>query len=1084
MSIFSSYRQEQKIFPMSRLISLILMTLALGVLFLPGLLLAGVIFQDISPDRSTFYKVTDARGASGGRVNGLASVPGTNEVFYAATEWGGLYKTTDGGVTWSHLDRHLPVATWDVEADRINLSDLLFLDIVYATSFYDGRVKSLSGIQVSYNGGDTWIRPPTATPMPGENTSRDFSCSADRISEPSAFGIAIQPDARNNVYVGTNCGLAYSSDYGQTWRFIDPSPRGSNCADGSNACDVWDVVAQPGGIVDVCGDDGHTRFQKVGNELKVVRRGFLPFQKDSSGVPNPPNPFNGRRCSIAASPDEDYVLFVVDDEWRTYGDNHNVWESDDGGKTWVKLGKPYPLNRNPKRLPFVTTNNRSVLGLGGVFDLWYGEESLWRASCTTPNPPKEGGPPRCPQAITSTGIPLWDGPFSEGQGAHGDSGDLVFDRMASVDACPKLYSSDGGVYYNKPDPGSDCHTPNFHQPDVSPHALWLWGMAGSNQPDGKIALHFGVQDDGSWVTPDARTWPVKWEDGLTPDSFTFVADEDRVVWLSQDGLQVQEFPGMIGGPLVKTPTPCLVSFRFINSVDQFGDGKYVVITAKDSRVTGCTNNGVFLTGNISANPVGWAPLGMTSWPADICGVRASVDLVTRGGKPVFYIQAGSCNANLFDNTGDQLWKFVGTNRNCAPNCSWQRIDTNDGMTGGIGIFGVDPHNPDRLYASNLRSPADGGPRMVFSTNGGLTWNPDPKLDSMMTANGFFKYRTERGVTTDVGFAATFPGYPQPSLVAFDPENPDIMVAAGRDSGLFISTNRGQEWGLLTDPFDSGTSGIPHLPRPWFAHFHRDSAGTLWLFVGTQGRGVWRLRIHPPMAFAGGPYIAPAGTPVVLNSGRSSDPDNQLLSFEWDLNHDGNFDDATGPNPPFNREGQTGVFPIHVKVSAGGVFSIADSDVIIVGNGQKTRPIGYWQHQFRARGKTDLSLADLNPYLAIVSHMSKVFNEVRNASTISKATDILSPAQNRGNMNERFDRELLTAWLNFANGAVGLNDPVKTYGDHRPDTTFAKAVYGAESVRLNPGATRQQIQVQRTILNHINAGMNDQNWSGAHALRGP
>ena len=54
MSIFSSYRQREKTLQMGSLIALILVTLALGVLFLPGLLLAGVIFQDISPDRSTF----------------------------------------------------------------------------------------------------------------------------------------------------------------------------------------------------------------------------------------------------------------------------------------------------------------------------------------------------------------------------------------------------------------------------------------------------------------------------------------------------------------------------------------------------------------------------------------------------------------------------------------------------------------------------------------------------------------------------------------------------------------------------------------------------------------------------------------------------------------------------------------------------------------------------------------------------------------------------------------------------------------------------------------------------------------------
>jgi hypothetical protein len=80
------------------------------------------------------------------------------------------------------------------------------------------------------------------------------------------------------------------------------------------------------------------------------------------------------------------------------------------------------------------------------------------------------------------------------------------------------------------------------------------------------------------------------------------------------------------------------------------------------------------------------------------------------------------------------------------------------------------------------------------------------------------------------------------LVAFDPEDPNILVAGGIDSGVFLSTNNGRNWDLLTDPFDSGSSGVPHLPRPWFAYFDHEPLGALNLFIGTQGRGVWRFSL--------------------------------------------------------------------------------------------------------------------------------------------------------------------------------------------------------------------------------------------------
>jgi hypothetical protein len=176
-----------------------------------------------------------------------------------------------------------------------------------------------------------------------------------------------------------------------------------------------------------------------------------------------------------------------------------------------------------------------------------------------------------------------------------------------------------------------------------------------------------------------------------------------------------------------------------------------------------------------------------------------------------------------------LWKYTGTD----PGGVWERVDNNDGLTGGFGIFAVDRRDPNRLYASNL---APTGPQMVFSNDGGLTWANDAVLDQLMTGNGVFKYENQRGPTNFTGFF----GYPQPSLVAFDPEDPNILVAGGRDSGVFLSTDKGKSWDLLTDPFDPGTSGIPHLPRPWFAYFDHEPAGELSLYIGTQGRGVWRL----------------------------------------------------------------------------------------------------------------------------------------------------------------------------------------------------------------------------------------------------
>ena len=120
-------------------------------------------------------------------------------------------------------------------------------------------------------------------------------------------------------------------------------------------------------------------------------------------------------------------------------------------------------------------------------------------------------------------------------------------------------------------------------------------------------------------------------------------------------------------------------------------------------------------------------------PANACAVRVA-DTAGQAGTPTFFVQAGICNNPFQGHNPDQLWRTTG-----LTGASWTRIDNLGGLTGGIGVFAVDPSNSDRLYASNIRTPAQGGPRMVFSNNAGTVWTADADLDDRMTGNGVFQY---------------------------------------------------------------------------------------------------------------------------------------------------------------------------------------------------------------------------------------------------------------------------------------------------------------------------------------------------------
>jgi photosystem II stability/assembly factor-like uncharacterized protein len=793
MDAISALQRRRRV---ALILGLTCIALVSGLLLTIAVTSANVTFQDINPNNSDLDPI-DPNGASGGRVNGLASVSGNNQVIYAASEWGGLYQTTDRGLTWIYLDGHLPVVTWDVEVAPNNT------DIIYATSFYDGRRAPLSGIQVSRDGGATWDHPRTAQPnAPNqEGTRRDntpqpgFNCSEDRRTEPAAFGISIRPDAARNVFVGTNCGLAISNNSGATWQFVDPTPN-------TPASNVWDVIVQAGGptgqgIIDICGDDAHFRSTDGGDT----------WQGGSANLPS-------GRCSIAVSPDESYVLLV-------YASDNNIYESDDAGTNWANLGTPD--SRRQGRIPFVVTNQRSDSGGTNRFDLWAGDVDLFRGGCTTPASPAMGGTLRCPmgRVVQPTTPPPagWAGPFANASGAHLDAGDLVFDTQVANDACPMVFSTDGGVYYNT-DLSADCHNPNWEQPNVTPHALWLYGMSGADRPgDANEGLFFGNQDNGSWASTNAGAASPSWSNKDCCDVFDVVADPNRVVYTLCCGFTILRADQNMNGatPIATNPPGCCPTFNFQDFIDRFGDNQYIAVTG----------SGAFITNDITANPVNWIQLGAASTPAGgFCGVQAAVS----GGTPTFYAQT-SCIGGGEGQGPSQLWRFNGTD----PLGTWQRIDNNDGLTGGFGIFAVDPNNPNRLYASNL-DPA--GPQMVFSTDGGQNWENDAELDNLMTGGGDFKYQTQRGPTS----FTTFNGYAQPSLVAFDPEDPNILVAGGRDSGVFVSTNGGRRWRLVTDPLTSDTSGIPHLPRPWFAYFDHDRANRVDIYIGTQGRGVWRLSL--------------------------------------------------------------------------------------------------------------------------------------------------------------------------------------------------------------------------------------------------
>jgi len=86
---------------------------------------------------------------------------------------------------------------------------------------------------------------------------------------------------------------------------------------------------------------------------------------------------------------------------------------------------------------------------------------------------------------------------------------------------------------------------------------------------------------------------------------------------------------------------------------------------------------------------------------------------------------------------------------------------------------------------------------------------------------------------------------------------------------------------------------------------------------------------PPIAAAGGPYHVDEGSDVTLDASGSSDPDGYLLTYEWDLDNDGEYDDATGVTVTYHGIDDASVI-IGLRVSDG-VFEETDTTTLTVHN---------------------------------------------------------------------------------------------------------------------------------------------------------
>jgi hypothetical protein len=163
-----------------------------------------------------------------------------------------------------------------------------------------------------------------------------------------------------------------------------------------------------------------------------------------------------------------------------------------------------------------------------------------------------------------------------------------------------------------------------------------------------------------------------------------------------------------------------------------------------------------------------------------------------------------------------------------------------------------------------------------------------------------------------------------------------------------------------------------------------------------------------------------------------------------------------------------VYATSVRATDGdGNTALDQADTIVTGTDATWRSAGYWQGLYKTR-----STPALLCQLTVVQRMSATFggpsSKVTTApavlQTAADAVDVLQPSSSDERLKLR--REILTMWLDYANGAVGYGQLIDANGDGRPDTAFRDVMATAEQVGLNPAASQSQLRDQRQLLAKI------------------
>jgi len=273
------------------------------------------VAQTVSPDRLNALQWRLIGPFRGGRVVAVTGVPGDGVTYYFGSVGGGIWKTTDAGVTWTPIFDSQPVAS--IGALEVAPSDPNILYAGTGESDIRSDLSSGDGVYKSSDGGATW-----------KNIGLHGSKQISRI--------VVDPQNPDVVYVGV-LGHAYgpndergvykSIDGGANWtRILDKGPE-IGVSDLAMAAanpavlfaGTWNAHRPPWST--------YAPLQGPGGGLyRSTDSGTTWSQIAGHGLPDG----DWGRVGVAVAPDGKRVYALIEAAKKS-----GLYRSDDGGDSWT-----------------------------------------------------------------------------------------------------------------------------------------------------------------------------------------------------------------------------------------------------------------------------------------------------------------------------------------------------------------------------------------------------------------------------------------------------------------------------------------------------------------------------------------------------------------------------------------------------------------------------------------------------------------------------------------------------------------------------------------------------------------------------